>query len=114
MKVYITFGQVHAHNVNGKTFDKDCVAVIHCDDYNHGRRLAFEHFGDQWCFAYDQAGIEGECPGFMKYFPRGLIHLNCPHEKTKEVYYEDGWPSGDIATLQCLECGHEWKTEVPQ
>ena len=25
MKFYISFGQVHVHSVNGKTFDKDCL-----------------------------------------------------------------------------------------
>jgi hypothetical protein len=31
MKTYVTFGQDHAHAVNGKTFDKDCVAIIHSE-----------------------------------------------------------------------------------
>ena len=66
IKSYITFGQVHAHSVNGKTFDKDCVAVI-----NGGRDLAFELFGDKWCFHYTKfSDID------MSYFPRGLIEVS--------------------------------------
>ena len=69
MKIYITFGQIHAHSVNGKTFDRNCVAVIEAKTYQEGRNLAFEYFGDKWCFAYDK---EPE----MKYFNRGLMKVN--------------------------------------
>ena len=69
MKIYITFGQVHAHSVNGRTFDKDCVAVIKCSDHNYGRALAFKYFGDRFCTSYDTL------PN-MSYYPRGLIAVN--------------------------------------
>ena len=38
---YVTFGQTHVHSVNGKIFDKDCVAVIKANSKSEGRDLAF-------------------------------------------------------------------------
>lgn len=26
----------------------------------------------------------------------------------------DGWPSGDLVTMRCPICGHEWEKELPQ
>ena len=72
MKTYITFGQSHAHAVNGKTFDKDCVAVIEAESAEAGRNVAFETFGDKFCFSYAEPDFK---PDMMKYFPRGLIEL---------------------------------------
>lgn len=69
-KVYITFGQVHAHRVNGKTFDKDCVALIEADDEMQGREIAFSLFGDKFCFSYFN-----KLPP-MEYFPRGVISVD--------------------------------------
>lgn len=69
MTTYVTFGQVHAHRINGKTFDKDCVAVIESDTAAEGRSKAFELFGRKFCFEYFN-----ELPE-MKYFPRGLIEV---------------------------------------
>ncbi len=39
MKLFITFGQDHAHEINGVTFDRNCVGVITCDNYSHGREM---------------------------------------------------------------------------
>ena len=36
MKTYVTFGFDHAHAINGKTFDKDCVAVIESESAENG------------------------------------------------------------------------------
>ena len=72
-KTYVTFGQIHAHTVRGKTFDKDCVAVIHCDDAEQGRRLAFAYFDNKWCFEYHEDNFDHDS---MKYFHRGFIEVN--------------------------------------
>ena len=64
--VYITFGQIHVHRVNNKTFDRDCVARVKGD-----RSTAFELFGDKWhqCFeSLDEID--------MSYYPRGVIDAN--------------------------------------
>ena len=37
------------------------------------------------------------------------------HEQTREVGDPvDGWPGGDIVTLECRNCGHRWQAELPQ
>lgn len=37
------------------------------------------------------------------------------HSRTTEVgEQEGGWPSGDNVTIECQNCGHRWKTELPQ
>ena len=71
MKIYITFGSGHFHTVNGKTFDKDCVAVIECEDHSDGREKAFEYFGPQFCTSH----VEETIVTIMKYFPRGQIEV---------------------------------------
>lgn len=78
MICFITFGQVHAHHVNGITFDKDLVAAIECSDEMEGRTLAFATFGDQWhqCIREDQWPERN-----WKYFPRGAAGANCDHQK---------------------------------
>lgn len=72
MKIYVTFGQIHAHRVNGHTFDKDSVAAIKCEDRDHGRRVAFELFGDKFMTDY----LEEEIKSIMHYFPRGMLEAN--------------------------------------
>lgn len=37
------------------------------------------------------------------------------HTNTEEVGpQESGWPSGDIVTVRCKDCGHTWREELPQ
>ena len=75
-KTYITFGQIHVHRVNGKTFDCDCVAVInHEGDEGQGRKLAFEYFGHQWHESFDEERFERNAD-MMDFYPRGLIEVN--------------------------------------
>lgn len=64
-KAYFTFGQYHAHAVNGITFDKDCVVEIEADD---PRQVMYETFGQKWAFEYSNLPD-------MRYFPRGVIKL---------------------------------------
>lgn len=69
-KTYVTFGQEHTHSVNGKTFDKDCIAVINnAMTPGYGRDRAFSLFGEKFCFEYWESVPD------MKYFPRGLIEV---------------------------------------
>ena len=69
---FVTFGQIHTHRVNGRTFDCDCVAVIECTDAEDGRRKAFEYFGQKFCFTYYEEQFDHDS---LRYFPRGLIHV---------------------------------------
>jgi hypothetical protein len=67
MKTFVTFGYDHWHEINGKVFDKDCVAIVNGD-----RDKVFEIFGDQFCFEYEeQYWIDDD----MRYFPRGYIEV---------------------------------------
>lgn len=68
MQLFITFGQVHRHEIDGLVFDKDCVAVIDCETYGEGREKAFKAFGPQFCLTYDKLPP-------MHHFPRGLIEV---------------------------------------
>jgi hypothetical protein len=37
------------------------------------------------------------------------------HSNTEEIGdQEDGWPGGDYQRYRCIDCGHEWKEELPQ
>jgi len=69
-KTYITFGQVHAHSVEGRTFDKDCVACITHDEKVNARDIAFELFDDKWHNSYSHwEDVK------LEYFPRGIIEV---------------------------------------
>jgi hypothetical protein len=37
------------------------------------------------------------------------------HDAAHEVGdQEDGWPGGDIVTMECSNCGHRWRKELSQ
>jgi len=69
MKWYITFGQVHVHSVGGRTFDKDCVAVVNGETPGQCDDMAFELFDGK--FHGHSARMSD-----MSYYPRGLIEVN--------------------------------------
>lgn len=73
MKTYVTFGTMHKHEVNGRVFNKDCVAVIHSGSASEGRALAFEYFGPAFCFEYPEDYFD---VGIMRHFPRGFVEVN--------------------------------------
>lgn len=70
MKIFVTFGQAHIHKVNGKIFDKDCVAVIEAKDHGSGKKEVFELFGDKFFTTY--ADIKEVS---LEYFPRGIMEV---------------------------------------
>ncbi len=72
MKIYISFGQDHAHSVAGHTLDKNSIAVIQCKDHIDGRAIDFELFGDKFGTSY----TEEEINKAMHHFPRGQILAN--------------------------------------
>ena len=67
MKTYVTFGQIHIHSVNGKTFDKDCVALVNGD-----RNKVVEYFGYQFCFTYSEEDWDDKN---LEWYPRGIIEV---------------------------------------
>lgn len=66
-KTYITFGQIHVHSVDGKTFDKDCVAVVNLPE-EKARAVFWPKFHN----SYTEEQFD---PEIMQYYPRGLIEL---------------------------------------
>ena len=68
MKFYITFGQIHTHSINGKTFDKDCIAEITAKnrDEAHGKAMKIFNRVFHNCLK--------EIPD-MNFFPRGIIKI---------------------------------------
>ena len=70
MKIYITFGQIHHHFVNGQYFTCNTVAVLlNCRSQNDGMNKANELFDDKWSMIYTDK------PN-MDYYPDGLITIN--------------------------------------
>jgi hypothetical protein len=66
MKVYFTFGQIHTHSVNGKTLDKNCVAVIEGETYEAAREKGMQLFDRK----FHNSSI---MPPNMIYYPSGII-----------------------------------------
>ncbi len=66
-KTYITFGQVHTHRVNGKTFDCDCVAVVNLPE-EEARKVFWPKFHNSYT-------EETWDPESLEYYPRGLIDV---------------------------------------
>lgn len=62
---YFTFGQNHAHSVNGRTFDKDTIVKITAEE---PRDVIVAHFGLKWAMEYD------ECPN-MEYGYSEIVEL---------------------------------------
>ena len=69
---YVTFGRSHRHEINGKVFDENCVALVH-----GGRAKVFEIFGNK--FSFDRTKEEMHDDGLtfklLYYFPRGIIDV---------------------------------------
>ena len=70
-KYYITFGQVHVHSVNGKTFDKDCVAEIEAEDRGEAHTMAMDIFNKKFHNCIDEVDLEKA----LEYYPRGVIKV---------------------------------------
>jgi len=66
-KYYISFGQVHVHSVNGKTFNKDCLAEIEAKDRREAHDKAMKIFKGVFHNVYETPNLT--------YFPRGIIKI---------------------------------------
>jgi len=76
MKCYVTFGQVHRHEIGDKIIDRNCLVLLRFDhnDQNKAREKCFELFGDKFCFTYFDPKRE-KVEQLLRYFPRGVIEL---------------------------------------
>lgn len=70
-KYYVSFGQIHTHRVNGKTFDCDSLCEIESIDEEAAREIAFDMFGSEFFTTYN----ESHALAALQYFPRGIIPL---------------------------------------
>lgn len=75
MKTFVTFGSDHVHRVNNRTFDCDCVAVIHHGAKDEGRALAFDLFGGKFFTTTLEEHFTFES---MRHYPRGFLDANDP------------------------------------
>ncbi len=72
---YVTFGQTHVHSIDGKTFDRNCVARILSDNYADGRKKAWKYFKGIFGTSYQDEQWEKNEDKNMLFFPRGYIDL---------------------------------------
>ena len=79
MKVYVTFGSAHYHEIDGVVYDRDCVAEIEALDFATGRKIASEVFGPRFCTTYTEKTIK------MEFFRRGIIPLKTKNRERKKV-----------------------------
>jgi len=70
-KFYITFGQIHVHSVNGKTFDKDSLCEIEAESHREAHDRAMDVFNGIFHECVDEEKLEK----YLPYFPRGIIKL---------------------------------------
>ena len=70
-KFYITFGQVHVHSVNGKTFDKDSL----CENEAESNREAHDRAMDVFNGVFHHCKGEDQLEKLLPYYPRGIIKL---------------------------------------
>ena len=104
MKIYITFGQVHVHSVNDKTFDKDCVAVIDAESELEGRKIARELFDNKYFTSYTEFSDDK-----LEYFPRGFLGVNisvCPRCASDKIRYLNILDND--FNFECRDCGKQW------
>lgn len=70
MKIYITFGQIHTHRINGKTLDCDCVASFEAESLEAGHNQAMEWFDGEFHQSLTEITDDD-----LKYYPRGVIEI---------------------------------------
>lgn len=70
MKFYISFGQGHAHRVDGITYDCDSLYMVEAPSELAARQEVFSVFGNKWSSIYPAA----ELPNLLHYFPRGVMN----------------------------------------
>jgi len=66
-KFYISFGQVHRHERNGKIFDKDCVAEVEAKDKMEAHNIGMKAFNGVFAFVNTEPNLQ--------YYKRGIIKL---------------------------------------
>lgn len=72
-KHYVTLGQIHIHNIDGKIIDKDTVVRFDASSAEEGRERAVRLFGTRFSTDYhDKDWKESK----MKFFPKGYVDID--------------------------------------
>lgn len=103
-RVMITFGQAHVHRVNGKTFDRDCVAIVEGETVYDADKLAFELFKDKF---HQRILEEAWDEDDMKYYPRGYIEVQ--QEVITMLYIQETRAKQLVCPFAKLKNGHQMK-----
>jgi hypothetical protein len=74
MKVYITFGQIHKHQLGDIYLNKDCIAEFTTSSINKGHNIAMELFKGKFHNCTSS-------PEHMEYYPRGIINIDSEIKK---------------------------------
>ena len=93
MKFYISFGQAHAHRIDGLTYDADSLMLVEAPGELVARLGVNKLTEGRWSSLYQ----ETELPNVLHYFPRGVIN----QDKPVVVFIEDYKPVGDRLVLKC-------------
>lgn len=70
-RFYLTFGQAHVHQVNGRTWDHDVICAIEAPDMAAARATAFATFRSKWAFLYTEEDLQR----IVEYYPNGVQPL---------------------------------------
>ena len=70
-KFYITFGQIHAHSIAGKTYDRNCLAELEAETPEEAHKTAMRIFNGKFHNCHPESKLAEVLP----YFPRGVIKV---------------------------------------
>ena len=76
MKFYISFGQTHAHRIDGRTYDCDSLMLVEAPGELVARIGLNQLLAGKWCGLYQEA----ELPDMLRYYRRGVINADRPVE----------------------------------
>ena len=75
MKFFISFGQGHAHRIDGFTYDCDSLMLVEAKDEMTARLGLNQLLKGKWSSLYHQLSSDT-----LRYFPRGVINVTRPVE----------------------------------
>ena len=76
MKFYISFGQAHAHRIDGFTYDCDSLMLVEAPGELAARLGVNKLINGKWSGLYQESDLQD----VIKYFPRGVINERKPVE----------------------------------
>ncbi len=86
-KHYVTIGQGHRHEINGKIVHPNIVVRYEAENYPAGRKIAHHLFGRKFCFDYHDKDFNHKD---MEYFPGGFLDIT-PEDIEKTPAHSMDW-----------------------